>query len=116
MLSFIDLGVQDFGHLKFRLVVYHDRWRRWLDSVGNGIQGCWFQHRDVEDRVYSTQAVRKSQSNRVGTGSCKDFVRPRNLSESFLEGRVVQKNCALRNAWVPILNSSARFRQESAGT
>ena len=39
---------------------------------------------------------------------------PRNFSESFLEGLVIRKNCALTNVWLPILNSGARLRWESA--
>ena len=37
------------------------------------------------------------------------------LSESFLEGRVVQKNFALTNACCPIVKTGGGIRQESAG-
>src|SRR5882724_5109773 len=39
---------------------------------------------------------------------------PRNFSASFLDGRVVQKNWVLMYAWLPILNSGAGSRLESA--
>ena len=39
---------------------------------------------------------------------------PRYFSESFLEGLVVRKNCALTNVWLPILNSGAGLCWESA--
>ena len=59
----VNLGVQDLQDLELGFVVYHNWWRGRLDSTGNRIQDGWLQHGDVEDRVYSTKAVRKSQGD-----------------------------------------------------
>jgi len=41
--------------------------------------------------MYSSETVRKSDSDRMGARECKDFVWTKELSDSFLEGRVVRK-------------------------
>jgi hypothetical protein len=66
-------------------------------------------HRDMEDRVDCTHAVRKSQSVRpeAHSGTSKGL---RYFSASFFEGRVVRKNCALTNAYDPIANLGAGAR------
>jgi len=88
----VNLGVEDFGDFKFRFIVNND-WRGWgLNSIGDRIRSCWFQHGDVENRVYSSETVRKLEGDRMGARECKDFDGPRNLSDSFFEGRVVWKN------------------------
>jgi len=58
--SVVNLGIEDFGNFEFGFVVNCNR-RRWgLNSIGNWVRSCWFQHRDVEYRVYSAETVRKS--------------------------------------------------------
>ena len=63
MTAVVDLGVQDLRDLELGFVVNRNWWRGRLDSIGDRIQDSWFQHGDVEDRVYSAKTVRKSQSD-----------------------------------------------------
>ena len=57
MVPLIDLGVEDLGDLKLWLTIYEDRQRRRLYSVRDRIQGCRFQHRDVEHWVDGAEVV-----------------------------------------------------------
>ena len=55
--ALVDLRVEDLGDLKFQLAIYEDRqgWR--LYSVRDQVQGCRFQHQDVEHRVDGMEVV-----------------------------------------------------------
>src|SRR5882724_4406577 len=84
-------GVDNFGDFKFRLVIDND-WQGWgLNVIGNWIRSCWFQHGDMENWVYRQ---RLSGSHRVTEwvpGSARISYGPSNLSESFLEGCVMEE-------------------------
>jgi len=59
-------------------------------EIGFGVAGSNIEN--VENWVYSAETVRKSESDRIGARECKVLYGPRNLLDSFFEGRVVRKN------------------------
>jgi len=74
MMLVVNLGVKDFREFKFWLIINND-WLGWgLNSIGNLIWSCWFQHRDVKYWVYGMETVRKSEGDGMGARECKDFV------------------------------------------
>src|SRR5882724_2941408 len=85
----------------------------WIRSgIGFGVAGS-----NIETWKSGCTARRLSGSRRVKEwvpGSARISYGPRNLSDSFFEGRVVRKNSALTYAWLPILKSGAGSRRESA--
>ena len=106
-MSVVNPGVKDFRDFEFQFIVNND-WHGWgLKAIGNWIQSFWFQHRDVEYWVYSTETVCKSESDRMGAWKCKDFIWSKEFIRKFLEGHVIWKNLALTCMWLPILNSGA---------
>ena len=59
----IDLGIEDISNLKLQLTIYKDKQQRWLDSVGDHVQGCGFQHRDMEYWVDSMEVIQKPKGD-----------------------------------------------------
>ena len=43
-MSIVNLGIKDFRDFKFGFIVNCNWWRWGLDSIGNRVGGCWFQH------------------------------------------------------------------------
>ena len=83
--------------------------------------GIWFGVAGSNIETWKTECTvqRLLGSHRVTewvTGSTRILYSPRNLSDSFLEGHVIEKNWALTYMWLPILNSGARSHWESAET
>src|SRR5467141_824584 len=90
MTSIVYLGIEDFGNFEFGFIINCNRQRCRLDSIGDRIGGCWFQHQDVENWVYSAETVRKSESDGMGAGSCKDFIQ----SKEFI-GKLLGRSCRM---------------------
>ena len=58
--TFVYLGIKDFQYFVLGFTVNFDwRWRQ-LDSIWDRVRSRRFEHRDMEDRVNCTHAVRKS--------------------------------------------------------
>ena len=64
--------------------------------VQNFIWKSGLKHGDMENRVDTSESVRKLEGKGMGSPPAPAFTRiskgPRNLSESLWDGRVVQKN------------------------
>ena len=73
-MAIVDFGVQDFGYLELGFIIDSDGWWGWLNLVRDWVQKCWFQHRDVKNRVYSVETVQKLQGDQMGTRVCQDLV------------------------------------------
>lgn len=69
MTTIVNLGVKDFRNFKFQFSVDFNRRRRRLDMVRNGVRSCNFELGHMEDRMYSTHGVRKTE----GEGLTTDF-------------------------------------------
>jgi len=46
----------------------------------------------MENWVYSAETVRKSESDGMGAGLCKDFIWSKEFIEKLLEGHVIPKD------------------------
>jgi len=58
-MAVVNLRVEYFGNFKFWFIINSD-WQQWgLNVIRNRIRSCWFQHGNMEYRVYSTKTVRK---------------------------------------------------------
>ena len=82
----VNFCVQYFQDFELGFIADHDRQRWWLDSTRDHVWDGGFQHGDVEDWVYSTKAVRKSQSDGMGARLGNDLVRSKVLLREFLGG------------------------------
>ena len=72
--------------------------------VRNFIWKSGLKHGDMENRVDTSESVRKSEGKPAFTRISKG---PRNLSESLWDGQVVQKNLALTKACSPTVKFGA---------
>ena len=73
-MSVVNLGVKDFGDFELWFIIDND-WQGWgLNVIGNWIWSFWFQHKDVEYRMYSAETVWELEGDRMGARECKDFV------------------------------------------
>src|SRR5882724_9496659 len=80
MTVIVNLGVEYFRDFEFGFIINSD-WQRWgLNAIRDRIRSRWFQHGNMEYRIYSTETVWKSYHDGMGARSCKDFV----WSEEFL--------------------------------
>ena len=63
MTAVVNLGIQDFRYLEFGFVLDSDGWWWGLNSVRDRVWKCWFQHGDMENRVYSMETIQQLQSD-----------------------------------------------------
>jgi len=69
----------------------------------------------MEYWVDCMKAVWKPKGDQVGAQLCNDLVRPKELVSKLLRQSVVQKNCSLTLARLPIGNTGAWVWLASAG-
>ena len=61
MVSVVNLGVENLGDFEFRFIINKDGWWWRLNLFGDWVQEGWFQHGEMEYRVYSAETVQKCQ-------------------------------------------------------
>ena len=71
--SVVDLGVKNCLNLVFRFSVDFDRRRRRLNAIRDGVRCCWFQLRNVKDRMYGPHTFGESKGEGVRSDLGDDF-------------------------------------------
>ena len=71
----VDLGISYFGDLVLQFSLNVDWRRQRLNTVRNFVRSCGFKHRNMKDRVNTTESVGKMECIGVRSGLSKDLER-----------------------------------------
>ena len=80
----VELGVKDFGDLVFGFTVNVDWRQRWLDVVWDGVWSCWFEDRNMKDRVDRSEGIRELKGKGMSASLSDDVVGTKVLLRELL--------------------------------